>query len=689
MLSWIGAGGMGNVYRVRHNMMDSDYALKTLSADKVTEVAWRRFQNEAQAIARMSHPNIVGIYNLGLHENRLPFYVMDLLEGDTLNDLLRDHGPMPMRDAMKLFIELCGGFGYAHKKGIVHRDIKPPNIVLLKKPESTCRAKIVDFGIAKLSGIKDPENQFLTNAGEVCGSPYYMSPEQTIGQRIDARSDIYSLGCTLFEALTGAPPLRGRSAVDTMMMHQTTVPPTLKVASGGKDFPDSLENLIATLLAKEPMDRYQTMELVAQDMTTILAGGETAVNAAINPFAAQVQKIQKSQKDQQGMTSNTNGGRVGGRLYQAEEDKESASGAGGKIIALLSALLIVGGAAGGFFWWKSQTAAKQATVVKTQNPTPVPDDVTIVSQGELDEAEDVMTDKSKNMPPPTVSLNDTKPYSHIEIRNGVQWRVFEFPTDFVVGKIKSNYEGYATNCRGIRTYRAIESLSFMPVPALLKYPQYVKRFRPNELRTLHMSGEGVTDDLLKLTHTLVGISKLQFSQCPKMTTDCFKYIPEMKALNALQFDDHSFTPEQLRHQPCITKVKELGFSYHNDVEPYLELIKGSPAIQSLIAAKTNISTKGMEYITSLPNLVKLQLDGSHVQASDIVLLAKMPKLKALFFIDQKIDARMLAALKKLKNVQYMLVSANCASPASDASILAALKPIRVERVENARIEWIP
>ncbi|MBS2007756.1 MAG: serine/threonine protein kinase, partial [Cyanobacteria bacterium SZAS TMP-1] len=167
VLKWIGAGGMGNVYRVRHTMMNSDYALKTLSADKVTEVAWRRFQNEAQAIARMSHPNIVGIYNLGLHEGRLPYYVMDILEGDTLNDLLRDRGPMPIKEALALFVELCGGFGYAHKKGIVHRDIKPPNIVLLNKPTPNCKAKIVDFGIAKLSGIKDPQNQFLTSAGEV------------------------------------------------------------------------------------------------------------------------------------------------------------------------------------------------------------------------------------------------------------------------------------------------------------------------------------------------------------------------------------------------------------------------------------------------------------------------------------------------------------------------------------------
>src|ERR1700679_2764308 len=156
VLHWIGAGGMGNVYCVRHTIMQTEYALKTLSADKVTEVAWRRFQNEAQAIARMSHPNIVGIYNLGLHDGRLPYYVMDLLKGPSLMDVLRDQGPMEVNLALGLFVELASGFGYAHKKGIVHRDIKPPNIVLLDKPEPSARVKIVDFGIAKLSGVKDP-----------------------------------------------------------------------------------------------------------------------------------------------------------------------------------------------------------------------------------------------------------------------------------------------------------------------------------------------------------------------------------------------------------------------------------------------------------------------------------------------------------------------------------------------------
>ncbi|MDP3506440.1 MAG: serine/threonine-protein kinase [Candidatus Melainabacteria bacterium] len=274
IISLLGVGGMGYVYRVRHRILQKLFAMKTLSSQQVTEIAWRRLQVEAQAIARMNHPNIVGIYNLGLHEERLPYYVMDLLDGEALADRLKRDSALSLAEALPIFIEVCSGLGYAHKKGIIHRDIKPGNIILLHKADSAgATIKIVDFGIAKLSGVSDPNNQHLTSMGEVFGSPYYMSPEQCIGGRIDARSDIYSLGCTLFEALVGHPPFKGANPVMTMTLHQSQEPPTLRKASG-RNFPDSIEQVVARLLAKAPMNRYQSLEKVVYDLNAIQAGRE-------------------------------------------------------------------------------------------------------------------------------------------------------------------------------------------------------------------------------------------------------------------------------------------------------------------------------------------------------------------------------------------------------------------------------
>ena len=248
---YLGRGAMGHVYHVQHQLLGAEYALKILSGDRVTDLAWRRFQNEAQAIARLNHPNIVQIYNLGLHNGVLPFYAMDLLIGCDLGEKLQVDGRLDPLVAAALFAEVCWGVSFAHKNGIVHRDLKPGNIFLLQNATATgARVKVVDFGIAKLAETKDPLNQMLTSIGDVVGTPFYMSPEQCMGDRVDARSDIYSLGCALFETLTGVLPYRGRNPTDTMLMHQQAEIPTLLKASGGKFFGPAWEMLIATALAK-------------------------------------------------------------------------------------------------------------------------------------------------------------------------------------------------------------------------------------------------------------------------------------------------------------------------------------------------------------------------------------------------------------------------------------------------------
>ncbi|MBS2007755.1 MAG: hypothetical protein JST01_11985, partial [Cyanobacteria bacterium SZAS TMP-1] len=496
-------------------------------------------------------------------------------------------------------------------------------------------------------------------------------------------SDIYSLGCTLFEALTGAPPLRGRSAVDTMMMHQTTKPPSLKIASGGKEFPESLEGIMATLLAKEPMDRYQSMEQVAQDLSAVLAGEQTAVNTAINPYAAQMQRA-GAEKDATGKF------RARERLYKPEENTEdSGSGLNKPLIALVAvAIIAIGGGVGGFLYWKNQTAThKTVTASTTTGAAAQPQQFEQLCKSgptELEDAESAIDDSSRNKTPPTVSLNQTAPYSHTGLHAGRPSKIFDFPEDITIGNIKSVYNTFAHPAFGTKYYLDKDLLSFTPDPILVKYPQYVKRFRAGDLKTLHIYGNDATNDLLKLTHTIPGIKKLQFGDCPKLTVDCFKYINAMPSVNILQFDNDSFSAEELSHLPLVTRVPEIGFSYQKDADPYLKLIKGSPSVQTLVLARSKVGRKGFEYIASLPNLVKLVLEGSKISSADIALLANMPKLKAIFFTEQKIDALMLSNLKKLKNVEFISVDVNAAAPMSDRRLMSDLNWMKFQRFEKAR-----
>jgi serine/threonine protein kinase len=274
ILSILGSGGMGTVFRVQQVFLNKDYALKRLECGKISDVAIRRFQMEARAASLLNHPNLVQVHDFGLLDNEQPYLVMDFVDGTTLADYLSRHGPMELKKAAALFIQVCFGLAYAHKQGVVHRDIKPSNIMLVDGvPEGTegC-VKVVDFGIAKLvKGVQD-DTQDLTRTGELVGSPIYMSPEQCLGGQVDQRSDVYSVGCALFETLTGTPPYLGHSSLQTMMQHQSEGAPTLKEASLGKEFPAGIEQVVSKMLRKSPQERYSDLTMVAHDLAGAVKG---------------------------------------------------------------------------------------------------------------------------------------------------------------------------------------------------------------------------------------------------------------------------------------------------------------------------------------------------------------------------------------------------------------------------------
>ena len=299
VLDYIGRGAMGHVYRVRHNALNAEYALKLLSSDQFNEEAARLFKRESYAITKLSHPNIVRIYESGLDNGKLPYYAMELLVGKDLGKKIRTTGPLDVTEAASIFIEVCKGLSYAHSEGVVHSDIKPSNIFLLDKPgASREKVKVVDFGIVKFSRAKDLEHP----EGDVQGTPYYMSPEQCMGERLDARSDIYSLGCTLFEALTNKLPFSGEDPSATMLMQVRDPAPTLSSITGGKEYPEAMEVVIAKSMAKDPAQRYQTMNEMSQALaaviehekwSTAMANSSTSIVKEPEPTASPIIPAQK------------------------------------------------------------------------------------------------------------------------------------------------------------------------------------------------------------------------------------------------------------------------------------------------------------------------------------------------------------------------------------------------------------
>lgn len=284
LLEPIGHGGMGIVYSCYHIILQRSYAIKILSSDDVSGEHWARFKQEAQTLARLNHPGIVTIHNMGIADGQWPYFVMELLTCESLNEQIKRLGKLTTSQALPLFIKVADALAQSHSQGIVHRDIKPGNLMLVKDGSGAIsNIKIVDFGIARVLD-NDQAAQSQTTTGKIFGTPYYMSPEQCSGLKVDQRSDIYSFGCALYETLTGRPPYIGNNAFETFLLHQTAPIPlsTLNLP---------LAVIMQRLLAKEPSERYQTMADVSRDLKRVLKGSGTASSVSLRAASPTVEAV--------------------------------------------------------------------------------------------------------------------------------------------------------------------------------------------------------------------------------------------------------------------------------------------------------------------------------------------------------------------------------------------------------------
>lgn len=278
----IGAGGMGVLYKARQKALNKLVAIKMVHAHvfATSPDTMARFELEARAIAALSHRFIVQIFDLGTTSGGQPFMVMDFLNGQTLADLFQEP-ELSVQRSLRIFAQIATGLGHAHKRGVIHRDIKPSNIMLIRTDEGEEEVRIMDFGIAKVATDTESASQQLTRTGEIFGSPLYMSPEQAKGEKTDARTDQYSLGCMVYEAFTGSPPHCGGSPLDTILKHINDDPQLLEEAAPGITFDPSIQRMITRLLQKNPDLRFPTMEDVAAELNRILRAYEEAATVEI------------------------------------------------------------------------------------------------------------------------------------------------------------------------------------------------------------------------------------------------------------------------------------------------------------------------------------------------------------------------------------------------------------------------
>jgi serine/threonine protein kinase len=333
VLDRIGAGGMGQVFKAWHRRMQRLVALKTLPDQRgASEDSVARFRREILSAAQLSHPNIVAAYDADVAQH-IHFLVMEYVDGPNLADLVRKRGPLPVALAVRCVLDAARGLAYAHQRGIVHRDVKPSNLIV--SPSGTI--KVLDLGLARSAGpLAGAE---LTMPGDVVGTLEYMAPEQAAGApEVDGRADVYGLGCTLYRLLTGEFPYCGPSPSALMAAHREEKIPSLTASRD--DVPRVLDRLFKRMVAKQPADRFQTMDEVVRSLEKLrltdtrpsAARGETSPEGDPDDLAgaAAPRKSASSNRGSQGRS--VRGGADAGGDEESGDDLEIVSASAGPVV---------------------------------------------------------------------------------------------------------------------------------------------------------------------------------------------------------------------------------------------------------------------------------------------------------------------------------------------------------------------
>ncbi|MBP9094250.1 protein kinase [bacterium] len=637
----IGEGGMGIVYLAQHLSLNRQYALKVLSPSIVSEQSWLRFKAEAKTLSVLNHPGLVKVYDLGIHENTVPYYSMDYLEGETLEDLLVRKGPQKLEFTISIFLAVLDALAYAHRNNVVHRDIKPANIFICRNQE----IKILDFGISKLVGDKHSQrNQELTAIGEVFGSPYYMSPEQCRGEQIDFRSDIYSAGCTLFEAVTGYVPFESANSLEIAMLHEEGDIPLLSDVCDIA-FPSSLNVVFAKCLAKLPQDRYQSAKEMAIDLTRIKEG------KSLDAYAGAARRISFDSSD-------------GKPPFMSRPAVAVASVclllAAGLATWINSSVLV--GPDEGLRGYLQRDALRHKPVEPSSRAT--------VSSS-LSDTETNQTDASLSYAASILSVRDkstveaylkTAPkfYSVAINANGRKLKGFDFPKHFSLGDLEMVVEKQSNSfkAQGRISVPLNAKLYLGAGQCVTEYPELLSRFRPAELHSLYLGQKPAnSEQMLETVSRLTSLESLTLSEI-LVNSENQKYLDCLKKLNSLTLLNCSCSPNSLSKLSQFAQLKKIAV-YGSSANFYTQVIQAighNSHLKTLRLGGAGLTPSEIKTIAAISSLESLSLRGSSVDNSDLKVLTALRNLQILDLSSTAVDEKSIDSLMKFPKLKMLSVS---------------------------------
>jgi len=630
LLSLLASGGMGVLFKARHLQLDRIFALKLLPPSQVSEINWRRFELEGRALAQLNHPNIVQIYNMGVDKKGCPFYVMELLEGQSMADYIQSQS-MPMEQFLQSFKEVCAALQLTHSKGIVHRDIKPSNLFMVQSSSGsasgssshTRSTKVVDFGIARLTGSEGQNLQGLTRPGEVFGSPAYMSPEQTEGKAVTAATDIYSLGCTMYAALTGHAPFKGSTAIETMMAHQVDQVPEIKRPDFSPGQNNACNRIIARCMEKAPEDRFANVEQIARLLDTIESGDlrpDKRDKEADRPGHFQ---SDKNNDDTTTTSTITSTAAQGGNQTKW------------LIIAAISTLIVTGTIVAAALQLNSITQRRQVDTADLPG--------TISPEAQRRNASVKLMQEKMPAVPEKIDLEvcikrSNKALSEIEEIEGKEHRVFNFPSDTSIGYVAPNKaiekmikvstgssKRLEQPAQGKIIWPDIQPVSFTGGSKITNFPEIYEHFDDDAIASLTLKGA----NRLPAIETLANWRNLRWLTLQDCDLDAkyTKGLGQLKHLQSLTLKQTKFDVDSIKELSLLPQLRSLQLDQIEGHSQILQALANSELLYHLELRGLKLSDADLQLLTTLPKLTQLDLRAATLPAN---AMKKLSQIKSLF-----------------------------------------------------------
>ncbi len=623
----IGKGTVGTIYLcLDRRLLHKKVAVKLLRG--VFEEQLVSFHQEARATSRLNHRNIIAVYDFGVTSGGVPFMAMEYADGVNLDKLIAHQGPLDQDNAIKIIAALADALSYAHSRGIFHRDIKTSNILLVDSESKLPDVRLIDFGVAAIQHKKD--ESFKVQGRTIVGTPQYMSPDQCYGMSYDERSEIYSLGCVMFELLTGKPPFQGDTALEIIAMHAKEPTPSLSGRHGGISFNNAIESIVAKCLAKNRDDRYSSMFALKADLDSIIERDYSITIDGLH-LDGQAGKSQHHDRD--------------------------------PILSAIMVSLVCFSAASWLLYTqlervlssKNVTASVKSSQRKIDLTLPTLDEYGVdsgktfireYSFGRLMmEALRPITDEDLKKLATERNINELK----LQAPN-LNGSGFRFLSSASLVRLVINDSKLSDEClKSIATLKNLRYLEFVDCEGITH--DGIQNLKDLPLNTLTVTGCGLSNEDMLAINEIRSLSALDISNNKKISQDAITRLTESNKLQAF-----AISPEQMG-DGCyetlarINTLQTLTFSGSKPIDDTnLVLLRSLPELNRMVFAGSCLPAKTIPILLAFPSLQRLEFTGKEYSDDHLAMLDGA-KIRTLVLSDCAITDSGFAHIVKMPKLQ--------------------------------------